>query len=227
MEMQVRRVTPFVVIGLLWGLSAWADGRVEGQVAGDDGGYLEGALVRLPELKLEAVTSADGGYAIGGIPAGSYEVTVSYIGYPPRSARIDVRDGETTRQKFAFSELIEEVVVYGEQTASTASALNQQRAADGIVSVVSATDIGQFPDQNVSEALQRVSGVFLERDQGEGRFVGIGGIDPNLFVTTITGVNVPAPENDKRSVALDVIPSELLSALEVSKSITPDMDGDG
>ena len=148
------------------GLSAWGDGRVEGQVAGDDGGYLEGALVRLPELKLEAVTATDGSYAIGGIPAGSYEVTVSYIGYPARSARIDVRDGETIRQEFAFAELVEQVVVYGEQTASTASALNQQRAADGIVSVVSATDIGQFPDQNVSEALQRVSGVFLERDQG-------------------------------------------------------------
>ena len=227
MGMPVRRISPFVVIGLLCGLSAWGDGRVEGQVAGDDGGYLEGALVRLPELKLEAVTSADGSYAIGGIPPGSYEVTVSYIGYPPRSVRVDVRDGETIRQGFAFSELIEEIVVYGEQTASTASALNQQRAADGIVSVVSATDIGQFPDQNVSEALQRVSGVFLERDQGEGRFVGIRGIDPNLIVTTINGVNVPAPENDKRSVALDVIPSELLSALEVSKSITPDMDGDG
>ena len=226
MRPQVRHITPCVVFSLLLGLSAWGDGRVEGQVAGDDGGYLEGALVRLPELKLEAVTSADGSYAIGSVPAGSHEVTVSYIGYPLRSARVDVRDGETARLEFAFSE-IEEVVVYGEQTASTASALNQQRAADGIVSVVSATDIGQFPDRNVSEALQRVSGVFLERDQGEGRFVGIRGIDPNLIVTTINGVNVPAPENDKRSVALDVIPSELLSALEVSKSITPDMDGDG
>ena len=227
MGLQVSRITPFLVFSVFLGLSASGDGRVEGHVAGDDGGYLEGAIVRLPELKLEAVTSADGSYAIGGIPAGSYEATVSYIGYPPRSVQVDVRDGETTRQAFAFSELIEEIVVYGEQTASTASALNQQRAADGIVSVVSATDIGQFPDQNVSEALQRVSGVFLERDQGEGRFVGIRGIDPNLIVTTINGVNVPAPENDKRSVALDVIPSELLSALEVSKSITPDMDADG
>ena len=225
---QVRRISNLVAfVFLLCGFSAWADGRVEGQVAGDDGGYLEGALVRLPELNLEAVTSADGSYAIGSVPAGSHEVTVSYIGYPLRSVRVDVRDGETTRQEFAFSELVEEVVVYGDQTASTASALNQQRAADGIISVVSATDIGQFPDQNVSEALQRVSGVFLERDQGEGRFVGIRGIDPNLIVTTINGVNVPAPENDKRSVALDVIPSELLSALEVSKSLTPDMDADG
>jgi len=196
-------------------------------VADDGGGFLEGALVRLPEVKLETVTSADGAFVFGGVPPGSYALTVSYIGYPPLSTRVDVRDRETTRHTFTFARPAEEIIVYGEQTASTASALNQQRAADGIVSIVSATDIGQFPDQNVSEALQRVSGVFLERDQGEGRFVGIRGIDPNLIVTTINGVNVPSPENDKRSVALDVIPSELLSALEVSKSITPDMDADG
>ena len=207
-------------------LSAWADGRLEGNVTGD-GGFLEGAIVRVPGIKLEAVTSADGRFAFSGVPAGRHEMTVSYIGYPSRSVEVDVRDGATTRHEFALARVAEEIVVYGQQTASTASALNQQRAADGIVSIVSATDIGQFPDRNVSEALQRVSGVFLERDQGEGRFVGIRGIDPNLIVTTINGVNVPSPENDKRSVALDVIPSELLSALEVSKSITPDMDGDG
>ena len=208
------------------GRTAWADGRIEGDVTGD-GGFLEGAIVRIPEVKLEAVTSADGRFVFSGVPAGRHELAVSYIGYPSRSVEVDVRDGATTRHGFTLTRVAEEIVVYGKQAASTASALNQQRAADGIVSIVSATDIGQFPDQNVSEALQRVSGVFLERDQGEGRFVGIRGIDPNLIVTTINGVNVPSPENEKRSVALDVIPSELLSALEVSKSITPDMDGDG
>ena len=221
--------TVFCVSALLaWadGRTAWADGRIEGHVTGD-GGFLEGAIVRIPEVKFEAVTSADGRFAFSGVPAGRYELAVNYIGYPSRSVEVEVRDGATTRHGFALTRIAEEIVVYGKQTASTASALNQQRAADGIVSIVSATDIGQFPDQNVSEALQRVSGVFLERDQGEGRFVGIRGIDPNLIVTTINGVNVPSPENDKRSVALDVIPSELLSTLEVSKSITPDMDADG
>jgi len=207
---------------------AWADGRVEGQVSSSSGGaYLKGAVVRIDALDLEAVTPADGRFVFASMPAGSYELTVNYIGFSAYSARVEVWDEETTRHDVAFEKPLEEMVVYGKQTASTAAALNQQRAADGIVSVVSATDIGQFPDRNVSEALQRVSGVFLERDQGEGRFVGIRGIDPNLIVTTINGVNVPAPENDKRSVALDVIPSELLSALEVSKSTTPDMDGDG
>ena len=219
---------------LLSAISVWtcasvvADGRIEGQVSSSAGGaYLKGAVVRIAELDLEFVTAADGRFVFPSVAAGSYELTVGYIGFSPHVAAIDVWEDETTFHAVAFEKPLEEMVVYGKQTASTAAALNQQRAADGIVSVVSATDIGQFPDRNVSEALQRVSGVFLERDQGEGRFVGIRGIDPNLIVTTINGVNVPAPENDKRSVALDVIPSELLSALEVSKSITPDMDGDG
>ncbi len=105
--------------------------------------------------------------------------------------------------------------------------MNQQRVADNIKSVLSSDDVGQLPDANLSEALQRVPGVFLERDQGEGRFVGIRGIDPGLNVTSINGVTVPSPESGTRAVALDVIPSELLETLEVSKSFTPDMDAAG
>jgi TonB-dependent receptor len=205
----------------------WADGRVEGRVGLEsDGRYLAGAIVSIPALNLQTATDSDGSFVLNQVPAGSYQLKVSYLSFEPYFINIDVQDDEITRQVVRLDENWEEVHVYGRQTASAASAINQQRAADNIKSVVSATEIGQFPDSNVSEALQRVPGVFLERDQGEGRFVGIRGIDPNLVVTTINGVNVPAPENDKRSVALDVIPAELLGSLEVSKSLTPDMDGD-
>ncbi|MYL01673.1 MAG: TonB-dependent receptor plug domain-containing protein [Gammaproteobacteria bacterium] len=100
------------------------------------------------------------------------------------------------------------------------------RSADNLISVVTSDSIGQFPDENVSEALQRINGVFVERDQGEGRFVGVRGIDPQLNVASINGLNVPAPESDRRNVALDVIPSDLVESLEVTKTLTPDQDGD-
>ena len=90
-----------------------------------DGAYLKGALVRVPELRLEAVTPADGRFVFSAVPAGGYELTVSYIGYPSHASRVDVYDGETTRHGVAFSRRMEEVVVYGQQTASTAAALNQ------------------------------------------------------------------------------------------------------
>ena len=62
--------------------------------------------------------------------------------------------------------------------------------------------------------------------EGEGRFVSVRGLDPELNAASINGTRVPAPESDVRSVALDVIPAELIESIEVKKSLTPDMDGD-
>ncbi len=103
-------------------------------------------------------------------------------------------------------------------------ALNKQRSAENIITAVSADAIGQFPDTNVSEALQRLPGLSVERDQGEGRYVRVRGLGPDFNAVTINGVGVPGPDADRRAVALDVIPSDLLENLIVTKSLTPDMD---
>ncbi|TQV74272.1 TonB-dependent receptor [Exilibacterium tricleocarpae] len=121
--------------------------------------------------------------------------------------------------------VLEEVTVTGIR-AATANALSRQRNADNLVSALSTDDIGNFPDQNVAEATRRLPGISVENDQGEGRFVIIRGIDPNLNTTTINGFSVPSPQRDGRQVALDVIPSDLVSAIVVTKLPTASMDGD-
>jgi TonB-dependent receptor len=68
--------------------------------------------------------------------------------------------------------------------------------------------------------------VTLQRDQGEGRYVQVRGTDPRLSSAAINGETLPAPEGDIRYVALDVVPADLLEAIEVTKALTPDMDGD-
>ena len=105
-------------------------------------------------------------------------------------------------------------------------ALTQQRSSDNLKSVASSDTLGRFPDQNAAETLGRISGVSLARDQGEGRFISIRGVDPDLNNTQLNGVNIPASQEDSRSVNLDVFPSDLLDSIEVVKAITPDMDGD-
>lgn len=120
-------------------------------------------------------------------------------------------------------ETIERVEVIG-QAASIEKALAEQKNADTIKSVVHADGVGQLPDDNAAEALQRIPGVSVERDQGEGRFVSVRGIAPDLNSVTINGTLVPAPESDRRAVALDVLPAELVQSLSVVKSLTPDMD---
>ena len=121
------------------------------------------------------------------------------------------------------ADVVPQVMIVG-QAATMDSALDVQQQADRIVSVVHADAIGQLPDANAAEALQRVPGVSVERDQGEGRYVRVRGIGPDLNAVTINGSLVPAPEAERRAVALDVLPSGLIRSLEVSKTLTPDMD---
>lgn len=101
-----------------------------------------------------------------------------------------------------------------------------ERNADGIVSAVTSDDVGNFPDQNVAETLQRLPGVSIERSEGEGRFVSIRGLDPALNNVTVNGVRVGSTEKSDGAVALDIIPSDLLDSIIVVKTPTPAFDGD-
>ncbi|WP_027864373.1 TonB-dependent receptor [Massilia alkalitolerans] len=115
------------------------------------------------------------------------------------------------------------VVITG-QRASLAHAITAQEQADNIVSVVSSDDIGHLPDKNAAEALARMPGVSVQRDQGEGRYVVVRGLDADYNSVTINGALVPSPEASRRAVALDVLPAGLVRSLTVSKSSTPDQD---
>ena len=117
----------------------------------------------------------------------------------------------------------EHVNVVG-QAVSMDKALKEQRKADTVKSVVSADGVAQLPDENVAEAAQRMPGVSVERDQGEGRFVSVRGLGPDLNAVSINGTLIPSPNSDTRAVALDVLPSELVQSLSVIKTLTPDMD---
>ncbi|MBD3585609.1 TonB-dependent receptor [Salinimonas sp. HHU 13199] len=187
-----------------------------------------GAKIEITELGKETFSARDGTFRFNNLPAGQFTLVVTYLGAEPVSRKITLTEGKNITPVITLesaSDTLEEVMVRG-QRGGQASAINQQRMADNIKSIVSADAIGQFPDQNAAESLQRLPGLSIERDQGEGRFVSIRGIDPNLNNVTINGLNVPSPEGGVRSVTLDVIPSELIQTLEVSKSVTSDMDGD-
>ena len=119
---------------------------------------------------------------------------------------------------------LEEIVVTGTRV-SQLLALQRKRSAESILDAVSADTVGKLPDFNAAEAVQRLPGLSVELDQGEGRYPIIRGIDSNLNNVTIDGNLVGAPEGSGRRVALDVVPSDLISVIEVVKAITPDLDG--
>lgn len=119
---------------------------------------------------------------------------------------------------------IEEVVVVGSR-ASLISAIQKQRASDKVAGVVDSDAIGNFADINVAESLRRISGIMVENDQGEGRYVSVRGMNTDLNAMTINGVSTASPE-DRRGIILDGVPSDLLETMTVYKTLTPNLDAD-
>ena len=103
-------------------------------------------------------------------------------------------------------------------------AIEAKRRADNIVEALYANDVGKLPDQNVAEAVRRLPGVSVANDQGEGRYVIIRGVNPNLVNVVLNGLTLPAPEPDGRQVKLDDIPSALIGSVIVTKSLTAAQD---
>ena len=119
---------------------------------------------------------------------------------------------------------LEEITVVGSR-ASLQSALYKQRNADKVVGIVDSDALGNFADVNVAESLRRISGIMVENDQGEGRYVSVRGMNTDLNAMTINGVSTAVPE-DRRGIMLDGVPSDLLNSITVYKTLTPDLDVD-
>lgn len=127
---------------------------------------------------------------------------------------------------------IEKVTVTGYR-ASLESALNEKRDDAGIVDVVKAEDIAKFPDTNLAEALQRVSGVVISRDAGEGRNITVRGLGPQFTRVRINGIEAMATtggtdssggNNRSRGFDFNVFASELFNTIAVRKSAAADVD---
>lgn len=119
-----------------------------------------------------------------------------------------------------------EIVVTGVR-AALKEAVEIERQAPTVVSVITADDAGQFADQNVAESLQRIAGVTIQRVEGEGRTIQVRGLSSNFNQVVLNGAQIGSSDADgNRSVSLDIISSDLLSGIKVAKTLTPDTDHD-
>ena len=127
-------------------------------------------------------------------------------------------------------EVVEEVVVKGIRK-SQMEALDIKRDNVNFVDAISAEDVGKLPDRNIAEALQRVPGISIQRERGEGDFVSIRGLGPDFVRGTINGrtftsgtesfdstLNGASAQTTGRATNFDVLPSEIIDTLEVYKS---------
>lgn len=196
---------------------------------GESGGAIPGAVVKLEGTPKGATTDADGAFRINDVPAGPIMLRVVAMGYQETVVKIDpardATEGIKVRMASSNQELPEAQVV-GRAEGQLRAMLEQKRA-ESIKNVVSSEQIATFPDMNAAEVMQRIPGITLQRDQGEGRFVQLRGTPPELTTFNINGEQVPSPQGGVRYVGMDIIPADQIDFIEVNKVMTPDMDADG
>jgi TonB-dependent receptor len=218
----------FLLFALIPGV-LFASGTIKGVVKdAQTGDPLPGANVIIKSIYHGTSTDLGGSFILAAVPDGQQTVTISYLGYVEQEMTLNIRDGVTETIEVSLQVLTiqgEEVVITA-QAYGQRAAINQQMAANTVTNVVSSEKIAELPDANAAEALGRLPGVSLKRGSGEANQVVIRGLSPKYNNVTIEGVKMASTSDFDRSVDLSLVQSEMLSGIEVSKSLRPDMDAD-
>lgn len=126
----------------------------------------------------------------------------------------------------ASADPLEEIVVMGIRS-SLKRASEIKRNASGVVDAISAEDIGVFPDTNLAESLQRVTGVSIDRSRGEGSKVTVRGFGPTFNLVTLNGRQMPSADGDNRSFDFANLASEGIAGVQIYKSGNADVPSGG
>ena len=204
-----------------------AKGTIRGRIIDNTKQTLPGATIYIENLHTGVTSDVNGFYTFTNLEPGTYRVKVTYVGYSPVEMTITIPQGKTIEKDVVMNEGLElqEVVVGGAFTGQR-RALSSQKSNLGITNVVSADQVGKFPDSNIGDALKRISGINVQYDQGEARFGQVRGTSADMSSVTINGNRVPSAEGETRNVQLDLIPADMIQTIEVNKVVTPDMDAD-
>lgn len=202
-------------------------GTIRGRIIDVTKQTLPGASIYIEKLHTGVTSDVNGFYTFPNLDPGTYTVKVSYVGYSPVELKITIPAGRTLEKDVVLNEGVElQEVVVGGAFQGQRRAINAQKSNLGITNVVSADQVGKFPDSNIGDALKRISGINVQYDQGEARFGQVRGTSADLSSVTINGNRVPSAEGETRNVQLDLIPADMIQTIEVNKVVTPDMDAD-
>jgi TonB-dependent receptor len=219
-----------VLVLFLISLMGYAQrGIVSGKLLdADDKLPLPGAMIEIVGQNKYTVSDYNGRFELLNILAGTYKVQVRYMGYTTIEKEVTILENKNTVVDFRLTASGTELneVVVGDVLKGQAKALNQQKNNKNIGNIISSDQVGRFPDANVGDALKRVPGITMQNDQGEARNIIIRGLAPSLNSVTLNGDRIPSAEGDNRNVQMDLIPSDMISTIEVNKTLTSDMDAD-
>ena len=225
-----KTFTYYVVIffTLFSSFVAFAQGSIQGVVSDSlSNNPLIGANIILLGTAMGSASNFDGEYSIPDVPAGTYTMKVSYIGYRPKEYEVNVADKTIQLDIFLIPDIIEgEEVLITAQALGQVSAINQQRSSNTIINVVSEEKIKELPDANAAESIGRLPGVSILRSGGEASKVILRGLSDKYTNVTIDGIRISSTDSASRGLDLSIISQSSLAGIELFKALTPDKDGD-
>jgi outer membrane receptor protein involved in Fe transport len=189
-----------------------------------------GTTVVLKETGKSQFLQLDGFFIFKNLKAGEYTLEFSFVSYKTKQIKVTVTDDKVAIVDVSMEPYAQElntVSVADNENSTDKRARTLEKNANQLVNIVSAKSIELSPDITVANVMQRVSGVTIERsNSGEGRYPIIRGMEKRYINTLINGIKIPSPDTKSRFIPLDLFPAELLERLEVSKTLTPSMEGD-
>ncbi len=176
-------------------------------------------------------TDPDGEFKFRNLPMGSYEIKIDYVGFAIYQTHVELANDKKVELKIQLEDHgrdLSSVQVYGKiSQEDETGAIQKEKHSPNIVNVISAQAIEKSPDINAANVLQRMSGLTIQRNGGaDEAYPIIRGLDPRYNNTLINGIKITSPDDKSRYVPLNIVPSDLLGSIEVSKTLTPEMEGD-
>lgn len=219
-----------VVIVVICLATSFTTGLAQGVITGtvidpDLGETLIAAHVSVEEAELVGTTDFDGKYTFD-VPAGTYSVKASYIGFEDkRITEIEVKDGEVVYLDIVMataSTQLDEVVVKAQviERSENALLMLRQKAVE-VQEVYSAQEMSRLAVGDAAAAMTKMPGTSVQ----DGKYVVVRGLGDRYSLTMLNGLQLPSIDPYRNSAQLDLIPSNLLENIVTSKTFTPDMPG--
>lgn len=222
------RIVYLLFAFVLVATQAFAKGKIAGKISEDKTGYaVINAVVVVQGTANGTVTDIDGRYDLE-VDPGTYSIEVKYPGYDNKIIEgIVVKDNAVTETNVIMSMSsqtnLDEVVVKTTRNRETVAALYiDQRNNQSLSSGISADIIKRSPDRSTGEVLKRVSGASVQ----DNKYVVIRGLSDRYNLAMVNNALMPSTEPDRKAFSFDVIPSNLIDNMIISKTATPDLPGD-